>query len=83
MAWAGIGLADDHGRAAPGTLGVVAQVAFTGQPAVGHVGGVGAEIEPMLEGLVAQAQGLEQVRKQRGHGAGLVSELLTFENNSR
>ncbi len=57
-------LAHDHRRAAPGTLGVVAQVAFAGQPALRHVGRVGTEIEAMLEGLVAQVEGLEKMGKQ-------------------
>jgi hypothetical protein len=58
-------LADDHRGAAPGALGVIAQVALTGQAGLCHVGGVGAEIEPVLEGLVTQIQGREQMGKQR------------------
>jgi hypothetical protein len=62
------GLTDDHRGAATGPLCVVAEVALTGQAVLGHVGGVSAEVEPVLQCLVAQAQGVEQVGKRRRHG---------------
>ena len=62
------GLADDHRGTAAGPLGVVAEVALPGQPVLGHVRGMGAEVEPVLQRLVAQGQGLEQIGKRRRHG---------------
>ena len=41
----------DHRRAAEGALAVVAEVALAGQPVDAHVGGVGAEDEPVLSVL--------------------------------
>lgn len=60
-------LAHDHRRPAPGTFAVVPQVAFARQPVFGHVGRVGAEIEPVAKCFVAQAQGLEKMGEQLRH----------------
>ena len=60
----------DHGAAAAGALGVIAEVAFDRQAVLGPVGGMGAEVEPVLERLVTQVEGREEVRNFLRHGAG-------------
>ena len=65
------GLDDDHRRAAAGPLAVIAEVALRRQPLDAHIGGMGAEVEAVLQRLVAQLQGLEEVRESLlGHSVG-------------
>ena len=61
----------DHGRPAHGPLQVIAEMAFGGEAFGAHVGGVGAEVQAMLERLRADLYGAEQVREWRcgRHGA--------------
>ena len=61
-------LDDDHRRAAAGALTVIGEVALGGQAVLAHVGGVCAEHDAVLERLVAQLEGCEQVRKLLRHG---------------
>ncbi len=59
----------DHGGAADRPLEVVVQMALAGQAALGHVGGVRAEGQPVLQALLAQIERREEVRKERRHRA--------------
>ncbi len=58
------GLHDDHPGATERPLAVVADVPLAGQPALGHVGGVGPEVDPARQRPVAQLEGLEHVRER-------------------
>ena len=60
----------DHGRAANGPFEVVAEMALGGEAFGAHVGGVGAEVQAMLERPGADLNGVEEVREGgcRGHG---------------
>ena len=64
-------LDDDHRGAAGGALAVVAEMARAGQTLLGHVGGVRAEIEAVLERLVPQRERREQMGEEPGHGVDL------------
>ena len=57
----------DHRCAATGALGVVPEVALPWKPLLGHVRGVCAEVEAMLQGLVPKIERLEEVRKSFRH----------------
>ena len=62
----GHGLDHDHPCATERALAVVADVAFPGQAALGHVGGVRPERDPARERPVAQLQRLEDMRERHG-----------------
>ena len=55
------GLDDDHGRPTARPLAVIAEMALRGQALDAHIRRMGAEDEAMLQGLVAQLQGLEEM----------------------
>ena len=59
---------DDHRRAATGAFAIIAEVAVDGQATLAHVGGVCAKHDAVLERLMAQFDGREQVRKLLRHG---------------
>ena len=61
----------DHRGPAQGPLDVVAEVAFGGEALGAHVGGMGAEVQAMLERDRAHLDGAEEVREGRcrGHAA--------------
>ena len=56
-------LDDDHPRSAERPLPVVRDVTFRRQPALAHVGGVGAEVDPAPQRPVAERQRREHVRE--------------------
>ena len=58
----------DHRRPAQGPLDVVAEVAFGGEALGAHVGGMGAEVQAMLERYRAHLEGAEEVREGRCRG---------------
>jgi hypothetical protein len=68
-AMGGYGLDHDHRGASTCPLGVVAQVPRAGQAVLGHVRGVGAEHDAVLQRRVPQGERRQQVREGfAGHG---------------
>ena len=60
-------LANYHRRPATGALGVITNMTLAWQTVLGHVGGMRAKVEPVLERLVTNLQRLEQMGKQFRH----------------
>ena len=60
----------DHRRAADGAFFVIAAMALAGQAQLGHVGGMGAEDDAVVETAMAQLQGQENIAVL-GHGNSL------------
>ena len=63
----------DHRGPADGALQVVAEVALGGQALRAHVGGMGAEVQAVLEGLRADPDRAEEVG-ERGFGRHMTSD---------
>ena len=61
-------LDDDHRGAAPGALAVIGEVAVAGQPVDAHVRGMGAEDDAVLERLVTDLDGGEELGVTRHDG---------------
>ena len=63
----GYRLHNNHACAAAGTFGVIAEMAFSGQPVLGHVGGVGAENYPVFQGFTPNCEWLCQMCEMPVH----------------
>ena len=70
------GLDDDHRGAAPGALAVIGEVAVAGQPVVAHVRGMGAEDDAVLERLVTDLDGREELGVTRHDGLPLCGAVV-------
>ena len=68
------GLDHDHRRTAAGAFLVVTPMTFSGQAEIGHVGGVRAEDDAVIEAPVAQLERLENVLVL-GHGIETLSAV--------
>ena len=55
------GLDHNHCRAADGTLFVIGSVALTGQPLLGHIGGMRAKNNSIIQRFMAQTDWLKNI----------------------